>query len=128
MKYEHRHRRALACLIDIFLPVIPIMMFVGTGEGAERQITLIATPLYLIYMILTEGIYGQSLGKKLFGIKVLMVDGSKCSFKAAIIINLLRIIDALQSLYIVGILAITFTEKRQRIGDLAAKTVVVRVR
>src|SRR3989344_3313384 len=104
MEYEHSHKRALACLVDIFLLVIPTMVFVGTGEGAERQITLIATPLYLIYMILTEGMYGQSLGKKLFGIKVLMVDGSKCSFKAAIVRNLLRIVD------------------------LAAKTVVVRVR
>src|SRR3989344_5140127 len=128
MEYEHSHRRALACLVDILLPVLPTMVFVGTGEGAERQITLIAMPLYLIYMTLTEGMYSQSLGKKLFGIKVLMVDGSKCSFKAAIIRNLLRIIDALPSLYIVGILAITFTKKRQRFGDLAAKTVVVRVR
>jgi len=130
MEYEHSHRRAIAMLIDMFL-LIPVYFivgkFAGDGEVTESLTAIASTLIFIAYMTWVEGTYGQSLGKRVVGIKVIMENGEKCTLKAALIRNLLRIIDALPNLYIVGILVITFTKKRQRIGDLAAKTVVIRI-
>ena len=130
LKYQHGHKRALAHLFDLIFVALPIMvlvnLFLGNGNSVENTATIIGGILFVVYLSLTEGYYGQSLGKKLFKIKVLKEDGKKCDLKSAVIRNILRIVDVLPNLYIVGILVITFTPKKQRIGDLAAKTVVVK--
>jgi uncharacterized RDD family membrane protein YckC len=70
---------------------------------------------------------GQTLGKRLLGIRVVNQDGSRVSFGASFIRNILRIVDALPVLYIVGLITVLATgERRQRVGDLAARTRVVR--
>ena len=62
------------------------------------------------------------------GIKVVKEDGSECTYGAAFGRNILRLIDVLPTIYIVGLIAIASSEKRQRIGDQAAGTVVVKVK
>lgn len=80
----------------------------------------------LIYFTLMEGLWnGQTLGKKMSRVRVRMVDGTPVTFAAAFYRNLLRPADALPIGYLVGFIAIFTNEKSQRIGDLAAGTVVV---
>lgn len=80
----------------------------------------------LFYGILLEGAWdGYTVGKKLFGIKVVKEDGSPCDFGAAFVRNLLEIIDGL-FYYLVGFIVMAMSDKRQRIGDRLAGTVVVR--
>jgi uncharacterized RDD family membrane protein YckC len=69
---------------------------------------------------------GRTPGKALFGLRVVMVDGGPVTFTAAAIRNVLRLVDFLPSFYVVGALAVVATQRHQRIGDLAARTMVVR--
>ena len=83
--------------------------------------------LWLVYFTYFEGTSGQTPGKKFGHIKVLKSDGTSCDFGAALVRNLLRIIDSLPFIYILGIILIAATDKHQRLGDMLAKTIVVKV-
>lgn len=79
-----------------------------------------------IYFILMEGLWnGQTIGKKASRLRVRMSDGTPVTFGAAFYRNLLRPADFLPILYLVGFVAMFTNERSQRIGDLAAGTVVV---
>jgi uncharacterized RDD family membrane protein YckC len=82
--------------------------------------------LWLVYFTYFEGTSGQTIGKKFTHIKVIKENGSKCDFGSALVRNILRIIDHLPFLYILGIILIVVTEKKQRLGDMLAKTIVVK--
>ena len=79
----------------------------------------------LVYFIVLEGVYGQTLGKRLFNLNVVNKKGRKITWTDSVVRNVLRLVDILPFLYIVGIISILVTEKRQRLGDLAANTLVV---
>ncbi len=67
---------------------------------------------------------GRTPGKRLLGIRVVRYGGEPPGFMAAAIRNLLRLVDV--GLLPVGVLCILFTARHQRLGDLAAGTLVVR--
>lgn len=82
--------------------------------------------LWLIYFTYFEGTSGQTLGKKLAHIKVVKEDGSRCDVGSALVRSLLRIVDSLPAIYILGIILIAATDKKQRLGDMLAKTIVIK--
>jgi uncharacterized RDD family membrane protein YckC len=67
---------------------------------------------------------GRTPGKRLLGIRVVRYGGAPPGFLAAAIRNLLRLVDV--GILPVGVLCILFTSRHQRLGDLAAGTLVVR--
>ena len=69
---------------------------------------------------------GQTLGKKLFRLRVMDAEGLRLQFSQIAARNLLRAVDALPFFYLVGGLACWASPRFQRLGDLAANTVVVR--
>ncbi len=78
------------------------------------------------YGILLEWLWrGQTVGKRLLHLRVLDLDGLRLQFPQLFLRNLLRAIDALPGLYMVGGLAALLSRRAQRLGDLAAGTVVV---
>ncbi len=78
------------------------------------------------YFILFEGLgNGQTLGKRLTGVRVRMADGTPITFGAALGRNLLRPADFLPSFYLVGLAAMFTNPRSQRLGDLVANTIVV---
>ena len=82
--------------------------------------------LWLVYFTYFEGTSGQTIGKKFTHIKVVKEDGSRCDYGSAFVRNILRIVDHLPFLYILGIILIAATEKKQRLGDMLGKTIVVK--
>ena len=79
------------------------------------------------YGIVTEWFWrGQTIGKRLLRLRVIDANGLKLQFSQVVIRNLLRAIDMLPMLYLVGGTAAVLTKRAQRLGDLAANTVVVR--
>jgi len=77
------------------------------------------------YFIVLEGLWnGQTVGKKAFGIRVRLADGTPINFVAALGRNIMRPADMIPGLYFVGFLAIFTNAKSQRLGDLIANTVV----
>jgi uncharacterized RDD family membrane protein YckC len=77
-----------------------------------------------VYLWLTEAIFGATLGKALVGIRVRRKDGRACGAGPALVRNLMRVIDGL-GVYLVGFVAALASKSRQRLGDMAAGTVVV---
>ncbi len=93
-------------------------------------IFLISTPLLSIgYFIFFEMMWaGQSPGKRMAGLRITRVSGQQIGFTESAIRNILRLVDVLPTLYAAGILFVFFTARCQRIGDLAAGTIVVKER
>jgi uncharacterized RDD family membrane protein YckC len=84
--------------------------------------------LWIPYAIILETWRGQTIGKMIMGIVVVKENGESCTFAAALLRNVLRIIDALPQSYLVGFIFMALSEKRQRIGDRLANTIVVRIK
>ena len=82
---------------------------------------------YLAYFFVLEGLWGTTPGKRLFGLRVVRLDGKPVGLWAAGCRTLLRIFEANPLLFgeIPGGLAILWSKRRQRIGDMIAGTVVV---
>ena len=71
---------------------------------------------------------GRTPGKRWTGLRVVKKGGTPVGFLASALRNILRIVDSLPGFYLVGILSVMFTANNQRLGDLAAGTIVVRER
>lgn len=99
---------------------------------SKLVIALAVSVLYILW--LGYGIYfevrrsGQTPGKRFAGIRVIRDGGAPLDFQAAAIRNLLAMADFLPLLYLLGSLLILLTSRRQRLGDMAAGTIVVRER
>lgn len=97
-----------------------------SGDGIAAFLVLVGFVLPLLYWLLIEGYWtGYTVGKRMFGIKVVTETGEPVGYSESIVRNLLEIIDGF-FYYVVGFIAIASTDKRQRIGDLVGNTVVVR--
>src|SRR5206468_3191954 len=68
---------------------------------------------------------GQTLGKRVLGLRVVDEEGLKLQPAQVVLRNLLRAVDMLPGLYLVGGAACFFSRRAQRLGDIAAGTVVV---
>ncbi len=69
---------------------------------------------------------GQTLGKRVLGLRVMDVRGLRLQASQIIIRNLLRAVDNLPLFYLLGGLVCLITRYAQRLGDLAANTIVVK--
>src|SRR5215213_1316360 len=137
-------RRIVATIVDglIFGALFTgmIMLFgtvttianVGPFDWNVSTISMPALPSLLygvfvvLYYILLEGYLGQTFGKMLLGIKVVREDnGEVPGLGGATIRTLLSLIDGLFS-YLVAFIAVLISSKDQRLGDMAAHTLVVR--
>jgi uncharacterized RDD family membrane protein YckC len=77
-----------------------------------------------VYYFLLEAIFATTVGKSMLKLRVLGTDGDPCSWSASFKRNLLRLVDWLPFLYIVGILGILTSREKQRVGDRVAGTIV----
>lgn len=114
------------------------------GSGARdllgRNGSLVASVgialIILLTFVLTWGYFlvfeliwnGQTPGKRLAGIRVLTTRGEPVTLVHALVRNLLRLVDMLPASYTIGVISILVTRRCQRLGDIAAGTVVVRER
>ena len=69
---------------------------------------------------------GQTIGKRLFRLRVVDVEGMRLQFNQIVVRNLLRFVDELPAFYFVGGVTCWLNSKCQRLGDIAANTVVIR--
>jgi uncharacterized RDD family membrane protein YckC len=130
-------RRIGAALIDIllmFLLFIVLGIVLGEGEISDGNASVsledgefvLFLALVLLYYFATEAAWGQTLGKKLLGLKVVRTDGSPARAGPVAGRTALRLIDMLPAMYLLGFIVMIATPWKQRIGDLAAKTTVTR--
>ena len=86
---------------------------------------LLVSLLSLGYYTICESLLGGTIGKLALGLRVVGQDDEEIGIGAALIRNLLRIVDGLL-FYLVGAIAIWSSPDQQRLGDRAAHTYVVR--
>ena len=122
--------RALAYSIDFLLRMViiialSIVLAVAgrVGDGLLLIAFFVLEWGYPIFFEVFRG--GQTVGKKAFNIKVVNEDLTPIRFGPSLIRNLLRTADLFPFLYVFGSISMMMTNKFQRLGDLAAKTVVV---
>ena len=81
------------------------------------------------YMIALEVAWsGQTIGKRVMGLRVLQESGVRVGLSQALLRNLARPVDRLPLFYLVGGVAAALSRSQQRLGDLLAGTIVVRER
>jgi hypothetical protein len=83
--------------------------------------------LYFGYFALFEIIWnGQTIGKRVVGIRVVKDSGRPLTPAESIGRNLMRIVDYLPAFYAIGIVSAILTKENKRLGDLVAGSLVVR--
>jgi len=98
------------------------------GDARRKEIRLgglLGLVVANLYHLVLEGRGEQTVGKQVVGIAVVADDGEECTYSAAGTRTLFRFVDWLPVGYLLGFASIALTEGRQRLGDLAANTVVV---
>jgi uncharacterized RDD family membrane protein YckC len=133
-------RRIGAAIIDIGIVVLLVLVvggIFGNDVAADAPASarfgtldrLLVVCLVFGYYWILETMWAQTLGKRVLAIRVVRTDGSsRASAGAVFVRTLLRIVDFLPGFYLVGLISVLATgPRRQRLGDLAAKTRVVAV-
>lgn len=126
--------RAMALMVDLMAVsvvwsavALPLHLLAIVSQDVAQMFTLV---LYFLlaqsYWIVAEWRWrGQTLGKKLVHLRVVDARGLRLSFSQVVLRNLLRFVDGLPIFYLVGGLAAVLNARSQRLGDLAADTLVV---
>jgi uncharacterized RDD family membrane protein YckC len=121
------NRRVLAGVVDLAIVAFgaAVVLFAGDALSANEikgalAVVILGWALYYFFALESGG--GQTVGKKLMKLRVVREDGSPAGIREIAVRTILRVIDN----YLVGLIVMLATgERRQRIGDLAAGTVIV---
>ncbi len=98
------------------------------GDAVAGLVTVLYFVLQTGYGMACEWFWrGQTLGKRVLRLRVVDQQGLRLQPHQVVLRNLLRAVDSLPLLYLVGGTAVALSRRAQRLGDLAAGTVVVRV-
>ncbi len=135
--------RFLAALVDtaligllqvIVIGTIVLVLLQSSNPLSEEEPALwIIAVLAFISFVFLWGYYiffeatwnGQTPGKRWIGLRVIRTDGTPVTLSEVVIRNLVRTLDLLPTGYGVGVITMFVTANSCRLGDLAAKTVVV---
>ncbi|HJQ30465.1 MAG TPA: RDD family protein [Rubrobacter sp.] len=126
-------RRVAACLLDSCLvlfascPALAPLLFLRTSLSAILSVLLlflfVNLVVYLGYFVVFEGLSGRTLGKMLLGIEVVRAEDGRPPGpgRAALRALMFLAVDGLAGLFV-----ILASSRHQRLGDMAANTLVVR--
>jgi uncharacterized RDD family membrane protein YckC len=138
--------RFVAWVLDGLIKVVVLLIVILTGlllsvllaAGLQDELM---TPLLMAgliaffwFLLLGYNIYfevrhsGRTLGKMLAGIRVIREGGGPVDFRSACIRNVLALVDFLPFFYMFGSILVLLSARAQRLGDLAAGTIVIRER
>jgi uncharacterized RDD family membrane protein YckC len=130
--------RLVATIVDqlIKFAVLGALWILGRTVGGDEAggflvAGLIVTSflVYFGYDVAFETLAsGRTPGKRAAGLRVVRLGGEPVGFLASAVRNLLRLVDSLPGIYAVGAACVLFSSRNQRLGDLAAGTLVVRER
>ena len=127
--------RFLACCVDqlciqAVLTVLGVLIAAVDVVSSSFAIAFYVIGYFVVsigYGIFFEWAWrGQTIGKRLFRLRVMDVEGMRLQFNQIVVRNLLRFVDSLPGFYFVGGVVCWVNTRCQRLGDLAANTVVVR--
>ena len=127
--------RFLAWLIDLFcllvtaniLSQLALVLGIFSSDLAAALHILLYFAVSIGYGVVLEWYWkGQTIGKRLMRLRVMDVQGLRLQFSQIAVRNLLRFVDSIPAFYLFGGVACLVSKKSQRLGDMAANTIVVR--
>ncbi len=128
--------RAVAWIVDVLtigaaISLLQTILMAFDALSPGIGLTLFVLAYFIVslgYFIFLEWrLRGQTLGKRLLRLRVVDAEGMRLQFNQIVIRNLLRFVDDLPLLYFLGGLVCWFNGRSQRLGDIAANTVVIRL-
>lgn len=128
--------RFLALVLDVLLVLVAtillntVLLFASavSRDAAGALFMLMSFVLSIGYPMFMEWRYqGQTVGKRVLRIQVVDSRGKRLSLTQVIVRNLLRAIDSLPFMYLTGGVSAFLSPSGQRLGDIAASTVVVSI-
>jgi len=131
--------RTLAVLIDlaiqgvmVVVASIPLIVLADAGASATAGIVValvVVSVILLGYPIAFETLWrGRTPGKAALGLRVVTTDGAPIRFRHAAVRGFLTLVDLYLTSGAGAVLSMLFTRDSQRLGDLAAGTLVLRQR
>ena len=123
-------------MVIIFILFTIILVIIDASQGtyiSDDTYALLGILAYLSvffgYFVLLEGPLGKgrTAGKILFKLRVVKKeDQSTIDYGKSFVRNILRLVDGLPFLYIIGMILISGSDLNQRLGDKAAETIVIK--
>lgn len=122
--------RSLAWLIDALIKFAALMLLSISlqilGDFGTGMFLISMFLLLWFYNVLFEVLNnGATPGKRVLGLRVMTITGTPVGWSGSLIRNLLRPIDVLPGCYAFGCISVLLSKQFQRLGDLAAGTIVV---
>ena len=143
---EQSHEARFARLVALILDTIFVSILIGIASAVygETRVTGTWNPsgfsslseqtilptlwtgvIWLGYYIVCEAMFSATPGKAMNGLRVVSVDGSPLGLGSIVVRNLLRLIDVLPGMYLLGGVLVMVMPYSQRTGDYVARTTVV---
>jgi uncharacterized RDD family membrane protein YckC len=127
--------RSIALMVDALIQLVvlvPVLVgFLVGGLSGTAETVVFAIVVFVVvwgYFPLFEWLRGgQTPGKRMQGIRVVQTSGEPAGFAPVMVRNLLRIVEV-YALPFIALIAMFVSPRGQRLGDLAAGTMVVRDR
>jgi len=126
--------RIVAQLLDnlfIFSYIIILTIIsgiLGSNSASGVIIFILVIPAFFYSFIFELFFHGQSLGKMIMKLQVVKLDGTQATIGNYFIRWIFRIIDVLLFYGAIGIFTIVINGKGQRLGDIVAKTSVIKLK
>lgn len=127
--------RIVAFFIDAFILYLYAILvnYIGDAIGyiykdgwtQRGLVALIFLPAMFYSLIMHSIFNGRTVGKMLLKMRVVRFDGSPVHWSNYLVRWMLRLVDIWIFIGSIGLLTILFSERRQRLGDAAAGTVVI---
>ncbi|SFT08002.1 cytochrome c oxidase assembly factor Coa1 family protein [Paenibacillus sp. BC26] len=119
LTWASNRRRVFGFMIDMSLmfAALIIVVIVGTIAGINLSISMFLLPLWLL---LRDVFTNRSIGKRMLGLYIVKAEDRAAPSKGALVLrNVLLILGPIE------LLSLVVQKEGRRLGDLAAKTIVV---
>lgn len=125
--------RFLQELIDVLIGATAavILVLFAYAVGGEVVASIVGAAAFLAFYVGYHVVFevaggGRTVGSRAAGLRVVMDGGGPVGLRASLIRNVIRILEGLGTGYVPALISILATKNNQRLGDLAAGTLVVR--
>lgn len=125
-----------AIIYGVLIYALPIaaagIAMLGRGSDTSWMLAVFVVVVFLIeygyFAVFEIAMNGRTLGKYAFGLRVVKEDGSSLTRADILLRNLIRIFDSMPLLNALGLVVMLISPRAQRLGDIAARTIVIRER
>jgi uncharacterized RDD family membrane protein YckC len=122
--------RFIAQSVDLLIKGALIVLIAVSLSALGLTGVAIMLPAFMLVLYAYDVLFetfgnGRTPGKRAMRLRVVRTGGEPVDFMSSAIRNVLRLIDGIPTSYVPGMISILATKRNQRLGDLAAGTIVI---